>query len=165
MKCIKCKADNTEGKNYCGDCGAPLDPSADPIKEFIVTELRQQIQHTFAENYKDQKVVEIETTQAIVTRLSNWAKLLGFFVGIPVTVLFLTLGFLGFKNYSDISNLIQAAKEEITPQIDKAKKQTQEAQQKMQEMLQEGSRIEADYDKLRSSYKTPCLLFKTIWEE
>ena len=35
MKCIKCKADNPEGKNYCGDCGAPLDPSADPIKEFI----------------------------------------------------------------------------------------------------------------------------------
>jgi hypothetical protein len=36
---------------------------------------------------KQEKVVEIETAEAIATRLSTWANLLGVFVGIPLALL------------------------------------------------------------------------------
>ena len=75
MDCPRCHAINPDGKNYCADCGAPLSsaPSAS------AAQLRAEIRAEFAEHFKDQKVFEIETTQAIVSRISEWAKLLGFF--------------------------------------------------------------------------------------
>jgi hypothetical protein len=74
---------------------------------FSESNLRQQIQTALKEQFKDQKVVEIETAEAIATRVSNWTKLLGFFVGIPVAFLVFVLGFLGIKTYDDLRTYVQ----------------------------------------------------------
>jgi cyanophycinase-like exopeptidase len=79
-----------------------------PAQEyFSESSLRQQIQTTLKQQLQDRKVVEIETAEAIATRLSNWAKLLGFFVGIPLAVLTLLLGFVGIKTYNDLDKTRQ----------------------------------------------------------
>jgi len=100
-ECQRCKSESPDGKRFCSECGAPLDLTLVATSQLVDASVRTQIQSILAERYKDQKLVELETTQAIAARFSEWAKLLGFFIGIPVAVLLLILAALGIKTYSD----------------------------------------------------------------
>jgi hypothetical protein len=112
-----------KGKKYCGDCGTILDPTGGPLQNFLESNLQQYIQTTLKEQLKDQKVVDIETAQAVVSKLFEWPKILACLVGVPLTVLALVLGFLGINTYSDFSRTIRSKQyiavkslEEITQQ-------------------------------------------------
>jgi predicted nucleic acid-binding Zn-ribbon protein len=107
-----------------------------PTQEyFSESSLRQQIQTGIEEQFKDQKVVEIETAEAIATRLSNWAKLLGFFVGIPLALLGLSLGFFGIKTYDDLEKLI---------------KQIEPLKDRVESLKTEGKNLENEYQALKT---------------
>ena len=75
------------------------------------------MQSIFKEEYKDQKVLEVETTQAIAARLAGWAKLLGFFIGIPIAAFLVVLGLIGIRTYSDLSAEIKKAHLEASAKI------------------------------------------------
>ncbi len=81
--------------------------------------LRHQIQSALQEQLKDRNVVEVETTQAIVNRLTDLGKLLILFAAIPLGV----LGFLGFRKFSDLSALVMAAEKEISGKLEHARDQ------------------------------------------
>lgn len=66
---------------------------------------------------KDQKVVEAETEEAVLSKLSDWAKLIGFFVGIPVGLLLVLLGFFGVKTFADLSGLISGVHQSVTEEF------------------------------------------------
>ena len=143
--CVQCNAQNPEDKKYCGDCGAPLDPNFHALKQFFESNLLQQIQTTIKEQYKDQKLVEVETTQAIASRLSDWAKLLGFFIGIPVALLILLLGFIGIKTYSDFSKRVERAQHIVTQKLD-------EVQQKALGIEKNADTLIGEYQKLKTQF-------------
>ena len=103
MKCPKCHADNPDNKKFCSDCGAPLTADADAIPH--AAQVREQVQAVLEANYKDQKLVEIDLIEQVTTRLIGWAKLFASFVGIPLSVLAVVLGFLGIKATLDLSSL------------------------------------------------------------
>jgi hypothetical protein len=88
----------------------------------LESNLFKQIQAAFKEQFKDQKIVDIETTQAVVSRLLDWTKFLGFFVGIPLALLGLVLGFLGMKTYTDFSRLVTTAQKEVKKNLESAEK-------------------------------------------
>jgi hypothetical protein len=139
VECARCKAQNADGKKFCGDCGASLDPAAAAAN----SALRDQVQEILAQRYKDQKVVEIETTQAIVARLLDWAKLLAFFVGIPIGVLLLIFGVLGFNTYKDFTTRVETAKTHVDAQLTAA-------QTGADKLKAEGEIISATYAELRN---------------
>jgi hypothetical protein len=139
MECAKCRAGNPDGKSYCGDCGSRLDPSAG----LSGADLRQQIHAVIKEELKDQKVVEYEVSEAIATRLTGWAKLLGYCVGVPLTLLLVVFGFLGIKTYSDFRQLIGSAQSTIKPQID-------QAQARAQEIEGQSNRLKSEYEGLEA---------------
>ncbi|MCP4627604.1 MAG: hypothetical protein GY850_29425, partial [bacterium] len=143
IECVKCKAPNPDGKKYCGDCGAFLDPNSGPILAAIESNLEQQIQEALKERFKEQKVVEIETTQAIVVRVLDWAKILAFCVGIPLTLLLLVLGVLGIKTYSDFSTMVENARQNTEQTL-------QQTQRKAEEIEKEGDKLTAEYEELRN---------------
>lgn len=126
MECVRCKATNPDGKKFCGDCGAPLDPTENQINSYLESNLGTRIQAFIKEQYKDQKIIEIEATEAVVTKLANWAKLLGFFVGIPLALIALILGFLGIRTYSDFSLIVDTGKKEIAETLDKEREKAQQ---------------------------------------
>jgi hypothetical protein len=104
IECARCKAQSADGQKFCGECGNPLDATIPALKDLASSALRDQVQAIIEQHYKDQKVVEIEITQAIANRLLDWAKLFAFFVGIPITVLLLILGVFGIKTYNDYAS-------------------------------------------------------------
>ena len=83
--------------------------------------VQQEVARALDARLTDQKTVDIETSQAIVSRLSDWAKLFGFFVGVPLALLFSALGFLGIKTYSDFSARVSQAKEEALRPLESTK--------------------------------------------
>jgi len=114
IECARCKAQNADGQKFCGECGDPLDPATSATKDLPNSPLRDQVREIIAQHYKDQKVVEIETTQAVANRLLDWAKLFAFFAGIPVALILLILGVFGIKTYNDISAKIEKGKADVT---------------------------------------------------
>jgi hypothetical protein len=130
MNCIKYKAANPEGKKYCGDCGSLLS-----LKDINDSDLDQLIQKLVKDRFKDQKVVELELFETVLTRLSNWAKLFSFFVGIPVGLLLLVLGLLGIKTYSDFSGLVNTGKQDLTQRLDQAQQQAETIKNKSDNLL------------------------------
>jgi hypothetical protein len=93
---------------------AAVDPTA--------AEIRKAVDEAIRERLKDSKVVEIETSQAIAARLSEWAKLFGFFIGIPLALFATWLGILGFKSYKDFKAVVDNASEDVTRTLDAARK-------------------------------------------
>ncbi|MCP4406058.1 MAG: hypothetical protein GY801_53290 [bacterium] len=143
MECLRCNVSNPEGQKYCGNCGMNLDPTLGPLKDFLESNLQQEVQAVLKEQIKDQKVLEVETAQAIVSKLSDWAKLFAYCVGIPLTLLLIVLGVLGIKTYTDISKAADKAEKTITQRVSEVLQKSQkfndesarlqEAQQKLQE--------------------------------
>jgi hypothetical protein len=70
------------------------------------------VDNAVAAKLKDAKLLEVETTQAIVTRLTDWAKLFGFFLGIPLALLLGTLAILGIHTYTDFTGKVSEARKQ-----------------------------------------------------
>lgn len=123
VSCARCNAQSPEGKNFCGDCGFPLDSKLAGSAATIDPRLQQQVREIVKSDFRDQKLAELEITQAVASRLSDWAKLFAFFVGIPAALLLIVLGLLGLKTYSDFSTLVEKGKKDITAKLADAQNQ------------------------------------------
>ena len=133
MNCPHCHSPSADDKKYCADCGTALDPQTKYLESFVKTQVDNAIQQRF----KDQKLVDIETTQAIVERIYGWAKLLGFFVGLPIAALLIVLGIGGIEKYSDFKNMVVGVEGQVKPQIEKAKQDAEQAQKTAREARSE----------------------------
>ena len=131
MICPSCKSENPDAKQFCGDCGSLLQSTA------LAAAVRQEVARALDARLKDQKIVEIETTQSIVSRLSDWAKLFGWFVAIPLAILLGVLGALGIRTYSDFTSSVSQAEKEalknLSSATDDAKRASEEAKKVDQE--------------------------------
>ena len=102
-------------KTWDSNVGPPIrqsDAAASDIQSRVLANLKDQ--------FKGQDAVEIETTQAVVARLLEWAKYLAFIVGVPLALLGFGLGFLGIRTYSDFSALVKKGKEDLTQSLEEA---------------------------------------------
>jgi Spy/CpxP family protein refolding chaperone len=66
--------------------------------EALATDLNQQIRSALNERLRDEKAVEIETADAVIARVSEWAEHLFFWLGIPLAILFAALGLFGYRD-------------------------------------------------------------------
>jgi hypothetical protein len=135
MNCPRCGVANPDAKNYCGDCGTPLDPNLAYLETFIKTEVRQSLDARF----KDQKFLEIETSLAVVERVKGWATLFLYFLAIPLAILALVLATLGIKEYRDFKGLIRDAENQVKPRLEAAKASADTAKQQADEAQKEAA--------------------------
>jgi F0F1-type ATP synthase membrane subunit b/b' len=124
--CPKCQAVSASDKKYCGDCGAFLSDDAENIR----SQIEAQIQATLDTRFKDQKLVEYETTLAIASRITDWAKTFAFWAGVPLALLLIVLAILGVQKFGDFTSKIDEAIAKITPVLDASIKQADDAQAK-----------------------------------
>ena len=145
MQCPKCNNESPEGKRFCGDCGARLQPVGYLSDEELQTRIRAAIKEELA----DQKVVEVEITESVLERITDWAKKLGFFGGIPLAALLLVLGLLGLKKYSDLWELASAAQEKIGPVVERAQKSAEEVDAKTKQLQTQSGEVETQMATLK----------------
>jgi chitosanase len=112
-KCIQCQADAPENQRYCGNCGSELGQAPltnEAIKALVAAELQALT--------KDGKILEYETSVAIVERVSGWAKLFAAFVGVPVALGLGLLAILGVNSYESFVAKITAAQTTFKNSLD-----------------------------------------------
>src|SRR5258708_27241417 len=124
MDCPNCKSPTVEGKRFCADCGVPLDPQMIHLETFVKTRVEESIK----ERFKDQELVELKTSQAVLERLHGWAKLFAFFVGVPLGLFIIWLSIAGIEKYTDFKKLVASVEEQVKPKIEQAKADSEQAQ-------------------------------------
>jgi hypothetical protein len=122
---------------FCGNCGTPLDVNA--------LKLREQIKSVLKEDFEDQQVVEARLTEKIATRLTEWAKLFGFFTGIPLAILFATLVIWGLSSFASINAKLSTASGSAV----EAEKRARNVQQRTAALDTTSKQVAARYDQLR----------------
>jgi hypothetical protein len=143
MKCPQCKAENPDGKNFCSDCAAVLEPQLIPI-------VRAQVEAYIKENFsKDQTVFATKTTEEIAERFLKWGK--WFFV--PATGLMILLGLIfGLLGYNDARDVHKAAEQAITESKAATDKAT-EADTKSKAAVHAIETSEADFQRTADTVK------------
>ncbi len=145
MQCLKCNAQNPDAKKFCGDCGAQL-TSTGPLSE---ADLRAQIRTVIREELADQRVVELEVTEKVLGKLSDWGRMLGYFAGIPLAATLLLMGFLGVKKYSDLWQMVAAAESRIGPVIAQAEATAATVMKQTEKMKIESQTVEDQISRLK----------------
>jgi hypothetical protein len=140
MVCTECKAENPEGKKYCGDCGALFG---------------KMLEATARANFRDRQAVEAEITDAVFDRLLKWAKWLGIGTAIPLALLAIVLAIVGLKSYTDFRTVIDNGKAEIVSVVASARHElpsTVESARKDIAGLHEGvTKLRVEYDSIESN--------------
>jgi hypothetical protein len=145
--CSKCGFTNPDVNRRCGSCGDFLDADLLALQAQVETIVAKRIEAQLQERYKDQKVVEIETTQLIASRLSEWAKILGYFVAIPTALLAVILGVLGLSNYNQFKARIDAVQQDATNKLEQARQQAGD-------LNRTGESLKAEYEKAKGDLQS-----------
>src|SRR5262249_54868221 len=106
-RCPRCHQLIDLTDRYCRGCGLKLPQDANEVGAYVEALLPKKIDEALASRFKDQKVVEIETSEQIADRAMKWMKLAGFFLGVPLALIAGLISFLGYKTYADIEKLEQ----------------------------------------------------------
>jgi len=129
MNCPRCSTPSPEGKSYCADCGTPLNPSLIYIEDFVKTQIKESLDAKL----KDQKFVEMETSQAVVERVYGWSKLFAYFIAIPLALLLVGFSIAGIRKYDDFTALVRGAEAQIKPRLEQAKVSAEAAKEQADE--------------------------------
>jgi hypothetical protein len=120
MKCPECAAENHDGKNFCSACGSLLTPQLLPV-------VRAQVEEYVRQHFKDQKLVENETSEAVAEKVLKWAK---YYYAFPVAVLVVICALLGISDYSDFRKTVHQAKDQAVMEAGLANEQAKAAEKK-----------------------------------
>jgi hypothetical protein len=111
-------------------CGAAREPALETLVEWSV---KTAVKQTLEEQVKDRKALELETAEAIVTRVWGWVKTFGIAAGVVLGILAIAFTFFGYKSLSDVTKAGEDAKATI-----------QEQRASLKDLLSDVSRAVAD---------------------
>ncbi len=144
--CPSCGTAISKTAKYCSNCSAPVGNEWMVAQKDIDSYVQTALKKAITDEFKDQKAVELEVSERIAERVVKWAKVFGFFAGIPLAIFALFLSFLGIKTYSDL----QKASSQVsttTAQLDTARETLKVAEEKSQELINATERVEGDIEK------------------
>lgn len=142
-------AQETKSPAPAKDKGAAAAPS--PNQDAASPEVQRAVDKAIQDRLKDSKVVDIETSEKIASRLSEWAKLFGFFIGIPLALFAGILSFLGFRSYKDLVSKVDELRERVEENIKKIETETAAFAEKLQKanaQLEEAASLSAKFKEL-----------------
>jgi uncharacterized protein YoxC len=123
-----------------------MNPMAEVTLKRIESYVRDTLNTEIKQRFQDEKAVELEITEKIADRAIKWAKVFGFFAGIPLAIFAIILSFLGIKTYSDL----QKSSEKVTTatsQLGEAQKTLKSAQESSQKLIDATAQVESDIQK------------------
>jgi hypothetical protein len=141
-QCPQCKEPSSPGKNFCANCGAPLDSASSRIRALIDEALKTKL--------KEQEYVVVETSVAAADKLTKWVKIFLFWAAIPLTLLTLLLAFLGIRTISDFTTAKKQVEGASAAAKSSIEREVASSQRAMSELGQTPARIRAEYGQLQS---------------
>jgi hypothetical protein len=147
MRCSYCDSDNVPGQRYCGSCGKQL--SNGGLEANVLETIDQRVAAALDARLRDQKVVEIEVSQAIATRILEWSKLFGYAAALPLAILLGTLAIWGIGSFLDFQKKVETASSKITAGIDAANNKVHETNQQADQLRLSAASLQKELDATR----------------
>lgn len=162
VTCHRCGHDTSTSNKFCPNCGFQASAQLDDVDRYLADRVKTELGNLL----KDQKVVEIEIAEAVATRLSNWGKLAGYFLGVCIAVLVLALGVVGIKTMADLQNIGESVRKDVSEKFEKEiatkyqdaaekvskeleTKYRKETESQMAEVRSKGELLLADFERLK----------------
>jgi hypothetical protein len=120
---------------------------------YLAQILPTRIDALLEKRFKDQKLIEIETTELISERAIKWLKIFGFFLGIPVALMISFVTFLGVKTYRNIEDAATRATA-LESALSGPEAQLPEIKRRMRELTSRISEQESTIDQTQSAART-----------
>jgi hypothetical protein len=102
--CVRCSAPTESSDRYCRNCGMEVASEDAKTEAYLAEILPTRVDALLEKRFKDQKLIEVETTELISERAIKWLKIFGFFLGIPIALTISVLTFLGVKTLRNIED-------------------------------------------------------------
>ena len=145
MPCELCLEALSNGQNFCSHCGDRTQSVTVESLQLQIVSLNGQIAKLIeAREGAEQRFLEIDTTEKIVTRVMTWAKVFGFFVGIPLLITLTVLGILAGKSYENFSDIVRGATSSVNVVLDRARADARSAEQQASSALATSKTVNQD---------------------
>jgi hypothetical protein len=131
-----------DGQLFCSKCGQSLSPDAlASLGERLSAVESLLASNSKSSESKEQKYLELETSERIVARVMKWAKMFAYLVGIPVAVAIIVLGLFVGKGELDLRSFVNDAKKEASGILQEAKDDSSEAKRSASDALNTAQQV------------------------
>ena len=129
MTCERCSEAIEKGEKFCSNCGNATTPLTVELLSGQLAALSAQIEEYRADRRaQQQNYVELDTAEKIVTRVMSWAKLFGFFVGVPLGLVLVVLSLWAGKSIKDLHDIARAGQASVQATLENAKRDAKAAE-------------------------------------
>jgi hypothetical protein len=129
MPCDECADALAKGQKFCSDCGSATDAlTFEALNKQIINLTRQVAELVAVRTETEQTFLEVETAEKVVNRLMSWAKLFGFFIGIPAGLILIGLGIWAGKSIRDFHDIASTAQSSVNEKLEKAREDAKAAE-------------------------------------
>ena len=123
MACEHCAESLASGDNFCRNCGDRTNAVTVASVSMEVSDLKTKLEVlTTAQIGKEQKYLDVETTEMVVERLKKWSTYFAWFAGVPVALLLITLSIFAGKTYTNFTDIVRDGKNEVATLLGQAKR-------------------------------------------
>jgi transcription initiation factor TFIIIB Brf1 subunit/transcription initiation factor TFIIB len=103
LVCANCHTENTEDARFCKRCGKRL--SDDYVDPDLEQRLFERIEDKLKDKWLAREMVEKDVALSAATKLTEWAKIFAFAVGVPAAIAVGILAFVGIKSTTDLASI------------------------------------------------------------
>lgn len=147
MNCNRCGHSLGPDDVFCPRCGAQAEVLSLASLDARLNTLQARIGST---ERSEQRIVEIETTEMVVSRVMKWTKMFLFFAAVPAALVLIFLGVLVGRKIENVNDLADAAR----ARVDVALQQANQAVEKSAEVSRGISEVKSKVDSLDKEINT-----------
>jgi len=134
--CPRCSVTALDGQAFCAQCGYRLTTDTlASLGERLASVEASLTTDSKASQAAEQKFLELDTSEKVVARITRWAKLFAFWVGIPFAAVLLLLGMIVGKGALDFREIVTNAKESVRSIVEQARGEASNAKKTAQDAL------------------------------
>lgn len=151
MTCEKCHAEVPSESMFCGACGHQVAGKPQEDIHRRIARLESAINENAKENAKEQKYLDMETTERIVSRVVKWSSIFGAAVAIPTALLLATLGLFFRHEMKSLYDLADSIDKSVRPAIEKANVEAVQAKAAADDALNNSKQVAQDIGKTKQN--------------
>lgn len=125
--CQNCQGTVPSESRFCGTCGQKVVPDVPEDIQHRIARLEIIVQDGIKQVSAEQRYLDVDTTERIVSRLTKWAKWFGFCVFIPLALLIAAFGLYFGHDIKGVRDVAQTIDKSIKPAINKVNLEVSQA--------------------------------------
>jgi len=140
------------GQNFCGNCGDRLATPTVEILSGEIAALKEEVAKlTEASKGSEQKYLELETAELVVSRVMGWSTRFLYFGGIPAAVILLGLSVWLGRTVNSAKDVVDAGRDQAAKVLNQAKQEAKDANDQASSALATSKQVNTEINATRNN--------------